>query len=144
MVDRHAILIVADDVQVGITGKITIRGLYTGNIAIPADPSTVPQLVFLFIIETDVRDPFMSMTLEITLPGDAPRQLPVVVMPLPQLVSQEYTRYTLRVPFSLLFPLLRPGHIEAKVIHDKGEIVVGTPWISVISQTVVFPPPRTS
>ncbi|MGO9771147.1 MAG: hypothetical protein ACLPSW_16690 [Roseiarcus sp.] len=130
MISRQASLIVADDMYTNMTGKQTLQGIYTGDIHIPANPSVVPQLLFYFIIDTDVTDPFKSIVIEITLPGEPTMQIPVVLVPTPSLPDR--TRQTFRVSALAQFPQLRPGRIQAKVIHEKGEIVVGAPWINLI------------
>jgi hypothetical protein len=61
-------------------GKAHLQGIYTGDIFINSDPSFVGQLIFLFIVETDSEDPFHTLTLEVTIPGNAPVSLNVPVL----------------------------------------------------------------
>lgn len=138
MTNRYATLMIADDVHVDLTGKFMILGVYTGDIQIPVEPSTVPRLVFVFTIETDIKDPFRSMIVEVTLPGTSPAQWPVQLIQRPILPG--HTRIVLRLPFLVLMPVLRQGHIEAKVIHENGAIVVSSPWIVVASRPPNAPP----
>lgn len=135
MTGRQAFLIVADDVQVGLTGKLNIHGVYTGDIGIPNTSVRAPQLVFIFVAEADLTDPFRSITLEVTIPGNDSRRVTLPVPPIPQPVGQGRTRQTFRHPFLVQWLTLKPGHIEAKVIHEKGEIVVSSPWITQLEST---------
>jgi hypothetical protein len=134
MADRQATVVIADDLLWSLNGKFTMLGIYTGDISIPADPSGAPQLVFLFIFETDVSDPFQSVTLHLELPGRSPVLVPLPV-PFPQ-VSQDpaRTRWTVRWPCLVPNVVLHPGKITAKVIHERGELIAATPWV------VLMPP----
>jgi hypothetical protein len=134
MIERQATLIVADDMYTSMSGKQTLQGIYTADINIPSNPSIAPQLVFYFIVETDINDPFQSVALEITFP-DEPTQRIAVSLTIPP-VLPDRTRTSFRVSALVPFPKLKPGHIIAKVIHEKGEILVMAPWISVMPQMV--------
>jgi hypothetical protein len=93
----------------------------------------VVQLVFLFIVETEIDDPFERIQLQITLPGQATATLDVPVTPMGQ-PPPGRTRWFTKFPFLLQQPALRPGRIEAKVVHEKGEIPTAVPWISLAQQ----------
>jgi hypothetical protein len=128
MANRQGTLIVADDLLFTLNGKYNINGFYTGDIYIPADPIVVPQLVFIFIAETDVSDPFKSLSFEIMLPGSNPiKSEPFPIAPLVE--GGGRTRWFARWPQLVQNARLSPGHIEAKIIHEAGEILVGGPWI---------------
>jgi hypothetical protein len=71
------------------------------------------------------------MILEVTLPGAPPAQMPIQVIRPPILPGR--TRAVARLQFLVLMPILRQGHIGAKVIHENGEIIVTSPWIVVAS-----------
>jgi hypothetical protein len=80
--------------------------------------------------ESDITDPFQSLMLEVTLPGSDPVRQPVPIFPNIVAASNPgRSRFFYRQPLLIPGPTLRAGHIEAKVIHEKGEIVVGSPWI---------------
>jgi hypothetical protein len=99
----------------------------TADIVIGADEVTTNQIVFVFQLDCDSSDPFSSAILEVKIPGDAPRQLQV---PLPTFNQIEgRSRWTLRWPFLLQMARLRPGRIQTRVLHDKGEIDAGGIWI---------------
>jgi hypothetical protein len=123
-----------------MAGKQTLQGIYNSDLGVPKEPSTAPQLVFYFLIETDVDDPFQSMTLEIVLPGEAPRQIPIAIQFPAASPPAGRTRQTIRATALVQFPILRAGRIEAKVKHEKGEIIVGAPWISVTKQSAPAAP----
>ena len=142
MAPRLAALIIADEVYYNLHGKAILQGIYNTDLIIPVEPTQAPQLIFYFIIETDISEPFESLKVEVTLPGSAPHSSFVLVPP-PQFLrtqaetqkdrSRWYTRFPLLIPA----PQLRPGKIEARVIHEKGEIPVTTHWIVL---NPAFPP----
>jgi len=138
MANRQASLLVADEIYFNLFGKATLQGIYHNDLGINVDPSPVPQLIFFFMAETDAADPFHSFAVEVALPGaDSVRQdIPVIP---PQVVvannSQGKKRLHYRHPLLITRPLLRPGEIKAKVTHEKGEIVVSAPWITLAVAT---------
>jgi hypothetical protein len=138
MFPRQATVLVCDELLISLTGKFTLLGNYTGDISIPTAPATVPQLVFYFIIESDINDVYRSLTLQVALPESFPivQLVPII----PQMLTQpNRSRWTMRWPFLVSQPILNPGRIEAKVIHEKGEIIAGTPWIVLASQQPQLP-----
>lgn len=138
MIGRQAVMLVSDDFLMSLSGKFNLFGVYTGDIAIPNDATSVTQLVALFIAETDARDPFLSLTFEVSIPGETTlRQLPLPFPVVQQQAPPGRMKLTYRIPFLLSFVQLRPGQITGRVIHDKGAIEVGGPWV------VVGPQPAT-
>ena len=134
---RQATLLVADEIYYNLHGKAILQGIYSNDLVIPQDPATTAQLLFYFIIETDIAEPFQSLFVEITLPGAPPVRNLVFLTP-PQIVTAQAqmfnpprTKYTARHPLLIQSPILRPGRIEAKVIHETGEIVLTSPWITI-------------
>jgi hypothetical protein len=127
MSNRFATLIVSDDLHVDLTGKFSIYGVYTGDIQIAVDPSSAAKLIFLVVAETDADDPFKSMVFQLKFPGEPEMQWPIPTIPPPPVPGRN--RHIIRWPFLILMPTLRQGHIEAKIIHEKGEILVAAPWI---------------
>ncbi len=127
---RQATLLVADEIWYNLYGKAILQGLYHGDLVIPTNPSNAPQLLFYFMMETDLSDPFRSLAVEVTLPeSDAVRHVVGVTYPIPSTAHEGRTRLFYRHPLLIQAPVLRPGRIDAKVIHEGGEIVVGAPWI---------------
>jgi hypothetical protein len=128
MSDRQATMIVADDWVTTISGKVNISGIYGTDISIPVDPFTASQLVFAFIIETSPEDPYQSLEIRVTLPGGDTRNLH---LPISRFKDGEADkiRWCLKYPLLFANPILRPGPIEAKVIHEKGGIKVAAPVV---------------
>ncbi len=124
-------LLVADEIYYNLHGKAILQGIYSGDLGIPTDPSPAPQLLFFFMMETDLTDPFKSLAVEVTLPGSPPvRNQVFVTFPVPLAAHEGRSRLFYRHPLLIQRPMLRPGRIEAKVIHESGEIIVGAPWIA--------------
>jgi hypothetical protein len=128
MIERKAIAFACDEVSWTITGKITISGIYTGDISLPQLELRVAQIVFFFIMETDVADPFQTITLRVTLPGIAPEFLPVPIFP--TVHNEGRQRVVIRQPFLISNPTLRPGRIVMSLIHERGEIEAGSIWVT--------------
>jgi hypothetical protein len=126
----QAMVLVADEVLYTMFGKVYLNGVFTGDITIFADPTVATQLIFMFFLETDIDEPFTSLALQVTLPGNSPVQVEVPVVPPPSPRPHGRTRQFYRWPLVIQTPTLRPGRIEAKAIHDKGEIVASAPWIT--------------
>jgi hypothetical protein len=138
---RQASLLVADEIYYNLYGKAILQGIYSGDLTIPVDPSASPQLIFYFMMEADIAEPFKSLAVEVTLPGNQPIRNFVPVMP-PEFiksVSAGRTRAYYRHPLLLQAPVLHPGKIEAKIIHESGEIEVIAPWIA-LNPALATPP----
>lgn len=135
---RQASVLVSDDLYVSLIGKFIINGLFTTDIVIPIDPTIAVQLVFLFQIETDIDDPFEKLQLQVTLPGQPPTTADIQLAPF--IPAAGRTRWLLHWPLLVRQAVLRPGRIEAKVIHERGEILTTTPWISLATQAPPTPP----
>jgi len=128
---RQANLIVADEIYYNLHGKAILQGIYHSDLTIQVNPSFSPQLIFYFMAETDIASPFRTLTAEVTLPGNPPVRNSVNLVP-PEAfanVDRSRSRAYYRHPLLVQAPLLRPGRIEAKLIHESGEIAVGAPWI---------------
>jgi hypothetical protein len=134
---RQATLLVADEIYYNLHGKAILQGIYHTDLIIPINPTTVPQLIFYFMMETDAADAFRSLAVEVKLPESTPvRHQVFVTFPVPPF---EGRKVFYRHPLLVQGPTLRPGRIEAKVIHEEGEILVGAPWIAPIP---VLPKPH--
>jgi hypothetical protein len=130
MITRHATVLVADELYYNLTGKAVLQGIYHGDISIWSDPNIIGQLIFFFMAETDVSEPFRSLTVEVTLPGNNPVRGTVPIQwPNPVTTDPHRPRLNIRWPLLIPTPTLRPGRIDAKLIHESGEIIVGAPWI---------------
>jgi hypothetical protein len=128
MKDWKAIPFICDEVTYSLTGKVFAQGIYTGDLSIPSDEFTIPQLVFFFLIEGPADTLFKSITLKVLLPGQPPATMEVPLS-IPAKRDPRRTRMSLKSPFLILQPVLRPGRIETKVVHVEGEIDAGGQWI---------------
>lgn len=128
---RQASLIAADEIYFNLYGKSILQGVYHGDLTIPALSHPLPQLIFYFMAETSLDDPFHSLIAEVTLPGNQPVRNMVALIPPEVLkaVDRQRARAYYRHPLLVPAPILHPGQIEAKLIHESGEIIVGAPWI---------------
>jgi hypothetical protein len=122
-------VIVADDLLVSLTGKLSILGTYTGDIVVASDPMSVAQIVFLFNIEGHKNDLPRSLTLEVTLPGEQPRRLPIQAPGPDAQFLPGRTHWTIKMPFLFAPAILRQGKITTKVLHEGGEIEATGTWI---------------
>jgi hypothetical protein len=126
----NASLLVCDDLLYSLAGKLTLLGVYTGDISIPAPTWTVGQLVFLFLMNGDLTErPTQPLDLEVTLPGSAPQTMvfPTSFAPSP---ASGRTKWFLRTPFLLQNVILRPGRIAANVKHGDFVMNPGSPWVT--------------
>lgn len=127
---RQATLLVADEIYYNLHGKAILHGIYHADLTLNASSVVVPQLIFLFMAESELTDPFRSVAVEVTLPGNEPVRQQVPVMWPAQIPAQPgRSRIFVRWPLLIGTPTLRPGRIDAKFIHEGGEIIVGAPWI---------------
>jgi hypothetical protein len=138
MTARQATVLVADEMTYSLSGKFNVFGVYTTDINIPSDPSFTTQLVFLFIIETSPDDPYQKVELLVQLPGGESRHLPLTISNL-RLGAADQRRWCLKYPLLFNSPILRPGPIEAKVIHERGEISTAAPFILLNPRTEQTP-----
>jgi hypothetical protein len=130
---RQAMVLIGDEIFYNLHGKAVLQGIYNQDLLIPTNPSQAPQLIFYFMIETDIAEPFKSLTAEVTLPESESVRNHVFVPP-PQLLATMpqaagRTRFYVRHPLLIVNPTLRPGRIESKVVHESGEIAVTPHWI---------------
>jgi hypothetical protein len=134
---RQATAIVCDDLLVSMNGKMTLLGVYTSDMGIPAEGHRLNQLIFLFIVEGDLSDPLKSLKVQVKLPSgsSAEAELPILENVIAR-QGDDRTRWIAKVPLALQAPIMSAGKIEARVIHDQGQIDVVLPWI-------VLTPPAT-
>jgi hypothetical protein len=137
MTTRQASLLIADEIYYNLHAKAILQGIYAGDLFISTNPSSTAQLIFYFMAETDVTDPFRTLIAEVTLPESSPTQAPIPVQG-PTTLPSDRTRLFVRWPILIPAPILRPGKINAKLIHESGEIAVVTPWI-VYTQSTTQP-----
>jgi len=132
---RQAAVLVSDDWTYSLNGKSSVFGIYSNDIIIPKDPTEGLQLVFTFIIETAPEDPYQTLEMAVELPGGDSRRLPVDMTRIILSVSDQ-RRWCGRFPLLFARPILRPGFIEAKVIHERGEISTAAPAIVLAAPTL--------
>lgn len=130
---RHAALLICDELLFSLTGKMTIAGLYTGDIGIGSERQIIPQLIFLFVVEGDLDEPIQSAVLEVALPKVEVKRRPLPGVS-PPAATPGRTKWKMLLPFPMSQVELHLGKIEAKVIYDKGEIVATAPWIVQLPQ----------
>ncbi|MCX7361150.1 MAG: hypothetical protein NTV97_04615 [Alphaproteobacteria bacterium] len=124
-------LLVCDDVMYSITGKVSVFGVYTGDIGIPNDAHLAPQLIFFFVIDGDLSErPILPLKLEIKLPEEDARSVMISPPILPNPAPEGRTKWYMRHPFLVSSAILRPGRIEAKIVYDGEDISLSAPWIS--------------
>jgi|SRR5208282_4581275 len=138
---RQAFVTVCDDVRIEINGKLIMIGVYPNHIIVPAEPFVASQLVFNFYAESDINDPFTSVTLEVTLPKQPPQRMEVPLGVPAQPISPGWTRWYVRYPLTLRPAVLHFGKIVARVIHDKGELEAGAPWVLSVAPPPAQAPP---
>jgi hypothetical protein len=127
---RYATLLVADELYYNLNGKAILQGIYHSDLILNSEQATIPQLIFFFIAETDIADPFRSASVEVTLPeNDTIRQQVPISSPITLQAPPGRTKFFLRWPLLVSNPTLRPGRIGAKLIHEAGEMEVSAPWI---------------
>jgi hypothetical protein len=129
MTARQASLLVADEIYYNLHGKAILHGIYVGDLVISTNPSSAPQLIFFFMAETDITDPFRTLMAEITLPESSPIRYPIPVLLPTTFPPSDRTRLFARWPILMPTPILRPGKINVKMNHESGEIAVMAPWI---------------
>jgi hypothetical protein len=130
--DRQASVLVSDDFYISLLGKFVVQGVYTADIIIPVEQIVVPQLIFLFQIGTNVDDLFEKLEVRVTLPDQPPRTMDIQIGPFTPVPGR--TRWLLHWPLLIQQAVLRPGRIEAKVVHERGEILTSAPWITLATQ----------
>jgi hypothetical protein len=107
-----------------------LQGVYTGDITIPGDGLSLPQLVFYFTVETAKKDPLKSVTLKVIPPGMPAAQFEIPIQSLPQIHNPDRPKMMLRAPLLIQQILLRPGKIETTVITEAGELDAGGIWVT--------------
>jgi hypothetical protein len=140
----NATLLVCDDVRFETGGKLLVIGAYSGDIAIPADPSQVSQLVFVISVDIPIDETPSSITTEIQLPGAEP-SISTNNLIRPE-AGEGRSTFMYRQIMGVKDPILKPGRIYAKVSFGEREIEMATPWIVMASAppTVSLPPSEQS
>jgi hypothetical protein len=126
---RQAFVTICDDVRIEISGKLIMIGVYTNHIIIPTEPFIAPQLVFNFYAESDINDPFTSVTFEVNLPQQPIQRVDIPLGMPAKPVNPQWTRWFVRQPMIVRPAILHFGRIDTKVIHDRGELEAGGAWI---------------
>lgn len=127
MTERKATFFVCDETLVALSGKLTIGGMYTGDIGIPEPEARLNQLVIFVQIETPAERPIQRLSVNISFPGEEkPRTIDGLRGLAPPL---GHDTLVYKRPFLFQQITLRPGPIEVKVVHEEGEIFAGTQWV---------------
>jgi hypothetical protein len=135
MNERQATFLICDDVLVSLNGKLFINGVYTGDIVITSAETQLGQLVVVFFCSTPATKPFISLKLQVQLPGEPnPRLLDAFPWLAGGPVQPDRTQLYLRIPFHIANPVLRPGPIDMKILHEEGETFAGRQWIVTVEQ----------
>ena len=129
----QASLLVCDDSRLEITGKGILIGIYVTDMIITAPKLQIAQLQFFLMFDFDVHETPKTLTFEVTLPNQPPTVWPLT-MPDKLSVPEGRDRAYIRQPFQIIAPILEPGRIEARVIHDKGDVRIRGPWIVLAPQ----------
>lgn len=130
MSDRQISFLVCDDVLVALNGKLFLQGVYTGDLAIAAEETTLGQLVVFLQISTPIQKPFRQLQATISFPGEpSPRTTDLMPL-LPKLIPWPgRTMAVYKVPVPIFQPMLKAGPIEIHVKHEEGEVFVGRQWV---------------
>jgi hypothetical protein len=136
MTARRATFLVCDDVLVALNGKYTISGMYTGDLLIPGNEAQLGQLVIIVQAETPVEKPFRAFAIHVQFPGDPAAKILDASQAIPKTAVHAPGRTTIviRLPFLIPQPIVRPGPIEVKVVHEDGELFAGKQWVISASQ----------
>lgn len=124
---------VCDDVHVTLTGKLIMIGVYTADIIISEEGSSLGQLVFVFHVELEKDTKEKEFILEVTLPGEEKSltmSAPIGVQP--KLSRRRFSYYT--IPFLVQNQKLQSGKIEAKVRLGKNEIFAGEKLVMTVPE----------
>lgn len=65
MIPRHVETIFCDDIRQEIGGKLSLMGIYSGALFVPAFPATLPKLCLLVKVLTPVDDPLRTLKLRV-------------------------------------------------------------------------------
>jgi hypothetical protein len=129
MTMRQATVLVSEDLTYALNGKMNIHGVFTTDIGIPFEPYLASQLVFVFLVETSPDDPYKMLEFSVELPGGQQNLRQSLMVPGLRPSAGDQLRWSFKYPLLFSAPILRPGPIIAKVIHDKGEISTAAPFI---------------
>jgi len=142
-VNRYLSVIYADDLRQEIDGKITIVGMYSVQMLVPAFPIVLPKLAVLMTAVTPAEQPFGKFTLQLlkddqvllNIDAGAPEQENL------QQGSDASGATTIELQFaSVLSPLQLDGPCKLKaLLTTPSGIIAGRPLI--ISATLPAVPP---
>lgn len=127
MTERKATFFVCDETLVALNGKLTIGGMYTGDIGIAEAEVRLNQLIIFVQIETPAEKPFQRLSINISFPGEEkPRTIDGLrgLSPPPG-----HDTIVMKRPVLFQQVALRPGPIEVRVVHEEGEIFAGAQWV---------------
>jgi hypothetical protein len=132
-------MIVCDVGRLEYDGKLTLVGVYTTDLGIPANSTVAPTIAFFVAVEGDLSEQPAFIEFEICLPGQPPIRLPRIEIPAGEKPPEGRTRWIVRTMHSLVNAPLQPGHITGKVICDDREVPISGPWIVVAENPAPAP-----
>jgi hypothetical protein len=130
MIERSASVFACDEVLYSLSGKITVSGMYTGDIIVPGENTVLNQLIFFFTAITPAHDPFRLLRIRVIIPGNFPVESNVPISVSTMGINSRRTQLVYRYPVLAQQPIARPGLIETTVIHERGMMDAGGIWIS--------------
>lgn len=77
MISRHVETVFCDDIREETSGKLSLIGVYTGQLLVRNFPSTLPKLCILIRVVTQASEPVQSLTLRILKDEETFAELPV-------------------------------------------------------------------
>jgi hypothetical protein len=133
---RNVTLITCEELRFEINHKLTIIGVFSGDIRITPGPFPVNKLIFLFQIQGDDIKVPRNINVQITLPDKEPRSQPV---PVPTFIEADRMKaWTLRGAILIQNEIVSPGQVTATVIADGEEFSVAAPRIVLAQDSATF------
>jgi hypothetical protein len=135
MSDRRAFVTVCDELYYSMSGRVMMQGIYLQDIVIADEQLQLNQLVFFFTIQTLKSNPFRALSLSVKVPDGEPVMGPIPISEQVSGAADDRRRIiVIKQPLLLGRPLLKPGKIETKVIHESGEIDAGGIWVVPVNE----------
>lgn len=128
--DRKAFVVFCDEFHFNLTGKAILSGVYLHDILIFGQQTIIPQMVFFFQFEAEVKRPFKSILLRVKFPEQENAYEMNVPIDFVSFNSEpRRTKIVYKQPFLIQSPILRPGRLEASVVDEDGIMDAGGIWI---------------
>lgn len=127
--DRSATVFACDDVLYSLTGKMTVAGMYTGDIVLFEPMATINQLIFFFSVSVPISEKVETLQFRVTALGNFPVVIDMPIQQIPPSMDQRRKTKTYRFPVLAQKLSLRPGAIETVVVLNGEEIDAGGVWV---------------